>query len=102
MILEGVDVNTALSKSLNTVSSMLRKQYKLAKAVLEGGVIERILDLLAGEEVGEAVGSVDYDHHEEIPSLVVKRAFWKTVKIGVKTLAKNPALIPRIALAILP
>jgi flavin-dependent dehydrogenase len=102
MILEGVDVNTALSKSLNTVSSMLRKQYKLAKAVLEGGVIERILDLMAEEEVGEAVGSVDYDHHEEIPSLAVKRAFWKTVKIGVKTLVKNPALIPRIALAILP
>jgi flavin-dependent dehydrogenase len=102
MILEGVDVNTALSKSLNAVSSMLRKQYKLAKAVLEGGVIEKILDLLAGEEVGEAVGSVDYDHHEEIPSLAVKRAFWKTVKIGVKTLVKNPALIPRIALAILP
>jgi hypothetical protein len=45
---------------------------------------------------------VDYDHHEEIPSLAVKRAFWKTVKIGVKTLVKNPALIPRIALAILP
>jgi flavin-dependent dehydrogenase len=102
MVKEGIDVNDALARSLNMVAGMLRKQYRIARAVLESGALERTLKMVAEEKLGEAVGEVDYDHHEQVASLALRKAVWKTLKVGVKTLIGNPRLLPYIASATLP
>ncbi len=102
MIREGFDVNESLSKSLAIVSGMLRKQYRIAKAILEGNVVEKVLRLVAEEGVASVVGDVDYDHHEEIPSLALRKALWKTLKISVKAVARNPTILSYLISATLP
>ncbi len=96
----GYDLSRAYSLAYETLYKRLRRQFRIARALLEGGILWPAVRALARSYSGAL--ELDYDEHEKALRSIVRTLGFKTVSAAARLVLGAPRALAWLPYVLLP